>query len=575
MSHLDVTPSEPGREPLGQPDPFRDVRSAIDRHGEELAQYPGVISIRPGYRFRDGEITDEPAIIVSVLRKQPEDALDPAAHVPPRVGGVVVDVVPAGVDEQLRAARASGAADTPSGAAAAVERLAAGTAVVDTRTLLEAESGDGLGIARFAPGADYPEPPRALQEVDEDMTLVLHASPDAGWRLLREFLTATRRRLTATMYEFTAPYILDALVDALPAPRTCRLVMDYEEDPNAEVDNPRVVRRLRNTLRDRLDFAWAPVVSDRVTTVGYFPTSYHIKVAVRDGRVVWLSSGNWKPSGQPEVDPLDPPADFRPRTFQRAHNREWHVIADSPGLAEQFEYFIRYDLDRATAVQATGPQPQWMPPAPDVFIPDPALAPEPFAVARFFREETLTKRMRVRPLLTPRHFVEHVLPLLEGAQHRVWFQNQSLSPKADDAEFTRLFNALRDKSRDNGVDTRIIVRGDFKAGEIMQKLKQARFRTSRVRLQNGCHTKGLIIDDTAVVVGSHNWTGQGTRQNRDASLIIYDPDAVAYYERLFNYDWSNLASSRAPARGAVAVLAPPGAPTPPGMRRVSHAEFAE
>jgi phosphatidylserine/phosphatidylglycerophosphate/cardiolipin synthase-like enzyme len=63
----------------------------------------------------------------------------------------------------------------------------------------------------------------------------------------------------------------------------------------------------------------------------------------------------------------------------------------------------------------------------------------------------------------------------------------------------------------------------------------------RVRLQHGCHTKGIIIDDLAVVVGSHNWSGDAILEYRDASLIIYDLEAIAYYEKLFSYDWERVA----------------------------------
>ena len=37
---------------------------------------------------------------------------------------------------------------------------------------------------------------------------------------------------------------------------------------------------------------------------GLLASAYHIKVAVRDGAAIWLSSGNWQSSNQPDVHPF-------------------------------------------------------------------------------------------------------------------------------------------------------------------------------------------------------------------------------------------------------------------------------
>jgi len=100
---------------------------------------------------------------------------------------------------------------------------------------------------------------------------------------------------------------------------------------------------------------------------------------------------------------------------------------------------------------------------------------------------------------------------------------------------------LRDHSLNPDIDTRIIVRGDLDP-RVKELLQESYYNMKRIRLQNRCHTKGIIIHDLAVVVGSHNWSGEGTLENRDASLIIHDLDAIAYYEKLFSYDWARATS---------------------------------
>ncbi|AYM60606.1 hypothetical protein G6L61_24610 [Agrobacterium fabrum] len=50
-----------------------------------------------------------------------------------------------------------------------------------------------------------------------------------------------------------------------------------------------------------------------------------------------------------------------------------------------------------------------------------------------------------------------------------------------------------------------------------------------IKANGQCHTKGIIVDNEAVVIGSHNWSPTGMTTNRDASLIVYDQDVISYF----------------------------------------------
>jgi phosphatidylserine/phosphatidylglycerophosphate/cardiolipin synthase-like enzyme len=95
----------------------------------------------------------------------------------------------------------------------------------------------------------------------------------------------------------------------------------------------------------------------------------------------------------------------------------------------------------------------------------------------------------------------------------------------------------------------------------------------RVRLQNGNHNKGIVIDAQTVVLGSHNRTGDGTTLNRDASLVFNDPDIARYYVRLFEYDWNRVGHAGDAMQDAMPRVAQPGEPTPGGMTRVGWREL--
>ncbi len=94
---------------------FAGVRSAITRHGKKLLAMPNVIEIRPGFKFTGGWITDQPAIVVTVLRKLSPGELKPKERIPAEIDGIPTDIAPATPAEQLRhlARRTRGAPAAP------------------------------------------------------------------------------------------------------------------------------------------------------------------------------------------------------------------------------------------------------------------------------------------------------------------------------------------------------------------------------------------------------------------------------------------------------------------------------
>jgi phosphatidylserine/phosphatidylglycerophosphate/cardiolipin synthase-like enzyme len=73
--------------------------------------------------------------------------------------------------------------------------------------------------------------------------------------------------------------------------------------------------------------------------------------------------------------------------------------------------------------------------------------------------------------------------------------------------------------------------------------------------------------------GSHNWSNEGVKTNRDASLIFYDAEIAQYLAQVYEYDWERLATAKpTPPRARVAK---DGEPTPKGHKRVSFSAVFE
>jgi PLD-like domain/Trypsin-like peptidase domain len=484
---------------------------ALEEARQQLGSRHDVLAIEPGWRFVDGWIKDERAIVVSVRCKKPLDQL-PALGVTPlpaHFRGVRVDVRTA--------------------------------ALVDARG--QAMDTDLLAEAPWQ--SAYTPMPGLLREVEEAMRIVLHSSPDCGWKHLSGFLGGAPSSLTVGMYDFTAPHVVAAFEQAALNPNSrLSLVLQRGEDIGkgtklndfSDVDT---VERLRIAFGERLHFAWASV-----GTGGLFQTSYHIKVAVKDQAAFWLSSGNWQSSNQPVEDPFAG-KDTTP-TLLATCNREWHVIVENRALADIFEqHLVR---DRIQAAEQGGEE-AMAEPETMVWVPEDTFQPtqvELEAPTRYFPEIVVSDRIRVMPLLTPDNYAPHVRDLIRSAKKRVWFENQSFSMRErgkNPPHYEQLLESLLE-CQNNGLDVRIIFR---RIGDVRKTVTNARsfgFDPSLIRILTNCHTKGLIVDDGAVLVGSHNWTGAGTTTNRDASLIIYEKRAVDHYAEMLDYDWDRAGPPR-------------------------------
>jgi hypothetical protein len=541
---------------------FTPVLAALDKARRSLAAVKDVIDVRPGYQYPDTG-APIPAVVVAVLPSTtPVKAADMAKQL-----GVPVEVIDANVDEQMAALEREKSTGTFGAAAAPPSPL---------EVLLTGEEAADFGPPKT--GAYEPLDPPKLPLVDETMDVTICVSPEAGWQELERFLAGTEERLTVAMYQFTAPHIFAAVKQAVePAGRRFELVLHpVPEKPAASgvkahdlKEQDQVLKPLRDDLGNRFQFSWA-TLKTKAHPDGLWASAYHIKVAVRDGKTFWLSSGNWQSSNQPDVHPWDKGARL-PAGFQRKYNRDYHAVITNDKLAAAYETYIQRDYE-LTSAQGEA-QPFAMP---DLFIPEEEPEePEPFAAPpQLFKPLVLNRRIKVQPLLTPDNYAKNALDLIKSAKKSVWFQNQYINFRGtgeDFAEFRLLVTALKDQI-DAGRDVRIICR-DMMKQESVDVLTALGFPREVMRFQPACHNKTIIIDGKVVMFGSHNWSNEGVSTNRDASLIFFDEEIAKYLAQVYDYDWKRLATAKPTAKRPR--VAREGEPTPPGQRRVPHSAVFE
>lgn len=477
------------------------IEAAVLQIQDTFGAAPGVLNVRAGLELHNGQFTGRPAVVVSIDHSATGSEAS-LARLPRSISGFTV---------QARAALP--------------EELARAYAGVS----LEA-----------VPSINY-EPPQdlSLDEVEDEMFAVFHVSPDAGWPELEEFLSRTRESLTIGLYNFATDHIKDALGAAVsPGNRTFDLVLGdagLDRDHTDEFEAA-LVEEFSNTMGDRFRFELA----DGARRL--FAGHYHVKVAVRDSRAVWLSSGNWESSNQPDVDPVA--AGETSFSLLRERNREWHAVVLNDRLAETFEQYIHHDLESYRALRTAVPE---APPAaslPLFLVPKATTVEEdPPGEARYFAPLFVFKRLRIQPLMTPDNYIGHVTDLVASATETIELQNQSLKWRDTnvDPRFELLMNTLLDK-HNNGVQVRFVMRNDF-PNNMKELLVGHGFDADQIRMQSRCHTKGMIVDSERVLLGSHNLTEHGALVNRDASLIVHDREVAEYFRQIFEFDWSRASQS--------------------------------
>ncbi len=520
-----------------------EVASVIAEHIDTLTAIPNFVTAEPGFAIVDGAIVKEPAIVVFVSRVLASTELLEEERAPSQLGPYRVAVMQADPLRQLAVGR---------------ERLELPEFTPLEAAALTYQPIDG-------------DPINEVFEVEEP--LLCHVGPDAGWRtVLKPFIEGTQRSLTVAMYDYNADYIAKTFIETV---RANNVNVTMTLDDSLAQDEKDIWAKHGTKLGDAFD-GWIV----RCSPNRRFESAYHPKVAVRDSRSFWLSSGNWSRNSQADNDPI---GDESARTGMYKKNREWHVIVDHEGLAQLFEQYITHDRDGSEAEETLEAAFLDKVAYPDLFVEidelaDVSLLAEEEEIGPFEPERLPThgQAFEIEPVLTPDNYIAKVHELIKGAEQSVHMQFSYInySDEEGDEPYTEVLNTLAELSNTPGFEMRIIVASRATAiTQVHDLVSKAGFKDLTLfRSQSPIHNKGIIVDGRSVLVSSANWSTDGALRNRDAGLIIHDPEVAGYFEKVFNFDWNHRANDIVVDNRAI-MLAPEGALAPPGMVRVSWHEY--
>lgn len=398
----------------------------------------------------------------------------------------------------------------------------------------QAESLGGIGTLELVPRNCGLDNYKKIKNVPEFVTseLIAYASPDSTYAVTKRLLDSARNEIIVGIYDFSAEYIKDILLNAMQRGVKVSLMLDLDSDEE---------QRLFDALA-KFGCNAVPAPSCASENISVFPSS-HEKVIVIDGTWTLVQSGNYSKSSIPlnEQDGGDPD------NFVRG-NRDTGLAIRSKPLAAFFSKVLRADmkleLDAAAAQAARAVTHR---PEPDLVEIVPELLPSKLFPSKHFRPQT---RVPVTVVLTPDNYMDVIPDFLESAKKSIYVEQQYI--RSEHEEIERLLDAIaRARGKAADLDVRIVLGKIFGSKDVPKERKNIANLKKSFDLRLGvniryidtkrfvhCHNKMIIVDKESVLISSQNWSRTAVGTNREAGVLIRYPDLARYYVSIFESDWS-------------------------------------
>jgi cardiolipin synthase len=349
-------------------------------------------------------------------------------------------------------------------------------------------------------------------------------SPDNSFDTITTELRKATHSIACNIYEFTNPFLCDELITALK--RNVTVTVFLEGAPPGGIDPKEYfLLQLIQNQGGIVRF----MVSDKENRVYARYGFDHAKYMVIDNMTVIVESCNWANTGVPK-DPS-------------YGNREWGMVIRNQDVAAVFLQVFSTDSDPSrcdsyplSKMNATIP--------PDFFLSK--TVPHGDYVSEF-TAQTFTGTQTITPVFSPDTSEQLLCDAIDTANKTIYIE-QLYIYKDWGEQPSPLVEHLMNKSAKD-VDVRVIMDYHPEYTDTTQQLNdtkqyleehgvQVKFISSAWSPFATVHNKGMVIDNTTVLVSSINWNQQSVTLNREAGVLLTNPEAATYYAQVFLSDWN-------------------------------------
>jgi cardiolipin synthase len=361
-----------------------------------------------------------------------------------------------------------------------------------------------LGQSRFEPA------------VFEHTSGISFASPDCSLQIFTEVVDSADQELLLNVYEFSSMTMAGELLKAKK--RGVSVTVLLEGGPVGGISNEEknVIASLQN----------AGILVFTMSGSSSAPAPYrfdHAKYLVADRERVLVTSENFKSTGFPEKGTIG--------------NRGWGVVVDDPRVAEYFSETFHDDCSGGGVIPAKG-----------------GVYPEEQISQKPYQQEFEPLRFSdatIIPVLAPDtgYLIEE---MIAGAEKSIDIEQAYITNQSD-GSLNPFLQAALDASK-RGVQVRVLLDSSyFNIEEDSDNDEMVRFLNliagdQQLPLKARCadlegnnlekiHNKGVIVDRRSVLVSSINWNTNSPEFNREAGVIITQPEVAEYFGEVFEDDW--------------------------------------
>jgi cardiolipin synthase len=363
-----------------------------------------------------------------------------------------------------------------------------------------------------------------LQTIQSTGELRLFVSPDCSYETIIHELRAAHRSIDVNMYEFTNPFLYDELLAALKQNITVRLFMEGSPIGGLDIREKYIL----SCLASHGAFIHF-LVSDHDHQVYARYRFDHAKYLIIDNETVIVESCNWAKTGVPKNPSYG--------------NREWGIVIHDPQVAAQFCQVFQEDFNPLHADSYPFEAMNLMVPSDyslDYDIPSGSYPAS-------FTAQSILSPSRITPVFSPDTSEKALLTAIESATTTIYIEQLYIYTDWGDTQ-SPLVNLLINKSQ-QGVRIKVILdyHPDYEGTTaILNETKNllesygidVKFISSTWSPFVTVHNKGMITDNTTVLISSINWNEQSVRNNREAGILLENTEAATYYATVFLSDWN-------------------------------------
>jgi cardiolipin synthase A/B len=363
-----------------------------------------------------------------------------------------------------------------------------------------------------------------LEKIAVTGEITTFVSPDNSYETIAGELHNAVHSIDINMYEFTNPFLYQDLIDALQRNVTVRIFM--EGSPIGGIDDREIfILRSLASHGGLIRF----MVSDKENQVNARYQFDHAKYLLIDNETVIVESCNWAKTGVPKNPSYG--------------NREWGIVVRSTEVTERFWQVFQDDWDPlhvdSYPLEAMN----------KTFFPDFTLNYD-IQTGLYHPQinaKTFTGPCTITPIFSPDTSEQALLNAIDAATTTIYVQQLYIYKEWGET-LSPLVEHLINKSGE-GVHILVILDYQGNYDETATKLDETKevLESSGIRVKlissdwspfTTIHNKGMIIDNTTVLISSINWNEQSIRKNREAGLLVTSQEVATYYASVFLSDWS-------------------------------------